>query len=69
MVNDLSFKKHFALFAGLASGGGGLCWMVGDGEIGEWWWWMGVVGGGDGWWWWWVVLGGIGGDPLLHYES
>ena len=43
--------------------------MVGDGEIGEWWWWMGVVGGGDGWWWWWVVLGGIRGDPHLHYES
>ena len=43
--------------------------MVGVGEIGEVWWWMGVAGGGDGWWWWWVVLGGIGGDPLLHYES
>ena len=45
--------------------------MVGVGEIGEVWWWMGVAGGGDGWWWWcwWVVLGGIGGDPLLHYVS
>ena len=43
--------------------------MVGVGEIGEVWWWMAVAGGGDGWWWWWVVLGGIGGDPLLHYES
>ena len=42
--------------------------MVGVGKVGEVWWWMGVAGGGDGWWWW-VVLGGIGGDPLLHYES
>ena len=42
--------------------------MVGVDEIGEWWWWMGVAGGGDGWWWW-VVMGGIGGDPFLHYES
>ena len=31
----------------------------------------GCCGGGDGWcWWWgWVVLGGIGADPHLHYES
>ena len=41
------------------------------GEVGEWWWWIVVFGCGGGWlwWWWWVVLGGIGGDPHLHYES
>ena len=30
---------------------------------------MVAAGSGDGWWWWWGVLGGIGGDPHLHYES
>ena len=33
------------------------------------WWWWAVVNGGGAWWVWWVVLGGIGGDPHLHYES
>ena len=40
--------------------------MVVVGEDGEWWWWMVDAGGGVGWL---VVLGGIGGDPHLHYES
>ena len=28
-----------------------------------------VVVDGNAWWCWWVVLGGIGGDPHLHYGS
>ena len=41
--------------------------MVVVGEGGELW--MVVVRSGGGWWWWLVVLGGIGGDPHLHYDS
>ena len=41
--------------------------MMVVGEDGKWWWLMVVAGVCGGWWW--VVLGGIGGNPHLHYKS